>query len=235
MSRMTSQVTKTAAPSQAAGVPGAAAGQRGLVQRARGQVEAHAQRDDGQADAPVVEVSPNTRSIAHGPSSSTERDRAGEAGDREDRDPDRAREGRGALGRLRPAEVGQQRGLHGLEELQRRAGDEQRVEHDPGQRGRPRSPTVSTAALRIVCSAAGSPAPRRRSRRRRAGSGRPRPRRRAAARAACRASAHGRPRSDASGARGDPERDRGLPLRSPTATATGKQKRETDSNSTSPP
>ena len=49
----------------------AAAGERGLVERAGAQVEAHAERDDREADAPVVEASePNTMSITAGPISS---------------------------------------------------------------------------------------------------------------------------------------------------------------------
>ena len=65
-----------------------------------------------------------------------------------------------ARGRLEAREVGQQRGLDRLEELQRRARDQQHVEDDARQ-ARPRSAlvaaTVSTAAFSSVCSASWIP------------------------------------------------------------------------------
>ena len=63
-----------------------------------------------------------------------ERDGAGEAGDREHGHADRAAELVAARGRLQPREVGEQRALDRLEELQRRAGDQQRVEDEAGDR-----------------------------------------------------------------------------------------------------
>ena len=64
-----------------------------------------------------------------------ERDGAREAGDREHRDPDRAPRLLAARARLEPREVGEERALDGLEELQRRARDQQHVEHEAGHGG----------------------------------------------------------------------------------------------------
>ena len=55
--------------------------------------------------------------------------------DRQHRDADRAPELVAPGGRLEPGEVRQQRALHGLEELQRRARDEQHAEDDAGELG----------------------------------------------------------------------------------------------------
>ena len=108
-----------------------------------------------QPDAPVVVAV--AEDDVHRPrpdEQQPERHGAGEGGDGQDGDADRAGEGLVALGGLQPAEVGQQRGLDRLEELQRRARDEQRVEDDAGQRASVAvALTVSTDALSSACSA----------------------------------------------------------------------------------
>ena len=79
---------------------------------------------------------PKSASTTGGPiASSAERDGEREAGDRQHRDADRAAKLVAARRRLEAGEVRQQRGLDRLEELQRRARDQQDVEHDAGQRG----------------------------------------------------------------------------------------------------
>jgi hypothetical protein len=99
-------------------------------------VEAHADGDDRQADAAIAVLVGEDEVHRPGPEHEhEERDRPREGGHRPQRHADRARERLGAVRRAQPGQVGQERGLHGLEELQRRAADEQRVEDDARQDG----------------------------------------------------------------------------------------------------
>ena len=131
------KTTNAAAVDQPAGRRGAraVARQRGLVERAGGEVEAHPDRDEREAPAAVgervVEEDVHRPRAEH---EQPERDRAREPGDRQHRDADRARELGGALARLQPGEVREQRALDRLEELQRRPRDQQHVEHEARHR-----------------------------------------------------------------------------------------------------
>ena len=128
----------TAAASQPAGGrrTGAVARQGRLVERSRAEVEAHPDPDQGQAPAPVgVLLAEQPCPSAHGPRISR---------------PSATAPANAAIaltvvrtarancvvtgGGLEPGQVGQQRGLDRLEELQRCPRDQQHVEHDPGQR-----------------------------------------------------------------------------------------------------
>ncbi|CAA9469545.1 MAG: hypothetical protein AVDCRST_MAG13-364 [uncultured Solirubrobacteraceae bacterium] len=116
---------------------GAPPGQRRLVEGPRRQVEAHPDRDDGEAQPPEVPLGGQQQVHDQRP----EREQAQRHGGREarhgeQRHPDRAVERRPPLRRLQARQVGQQRRLHGLEELERDAGDEEGVEHDPRGRAR---------------------------------------------------------------------------------------------------
>ena len=125
------------------------------------------------------------------------------------RDADRAREGLVALGGLQPAEVGQQRGLDRLEELQRRARDEQRVEDDAGQgRGRRRADGEHRRVEQRLLGELDRRDRQRRSRRPRAASARAR-----------RRSPGRRPRSGATIAHGTTSSEASGAARMPSATA----------------
>ena len=118
-------------------------GQRGLVERARGQVQSHPDRDHGEAEAVVVEalVAEEQRHHEGTDRQQTDRDGSGEGGDGKNGHADRAAELGAALARLEPCQVGEDRGLDRLEELERRAHDQQDVEHEPGEpRGEPSAP-----------------------------------------------------------------------------------------------
>ena len=91
-------------------------------------------RDQRQPHPPVVGVQREQQ--VHRPRADrqqAQRQRAGEARDGQQRDADRPGEPLGALGRLQARQVGKQRGLHRLEQLQRRPGDQEGAEHDAGR------------------------------------------------------------------------------------------------------
>ena len=94
-------------------------------------MQPHADADRGETRAPVGVVL--SEEMAHHVGTSREqrqRDGGGEGGDRQQRHADRAREGVVTRRRLQAGQVGQERGLDRLEELQRGARDQQHLEHD---------------------------------------------------------------------------------------------------------
>ena len=113
------------------GPAGLVARERRLVQRPRDQVQPHRDRDERQAPAAVARAV--VEQDVHRPRPDREqpdRHRAREAGDRQHGDADRAPRGGAVRARLEPGEVGEERPLDGLEELQRRPRDQQDVEHE---------------------------------------------------------------------------------------------------------
>ena len=110
--------------------------QRRLVERAGGEVQAHADGDQREAEA-LVGVVVVEDVVEHERPDRQQPDRDGdrEGDDCEHGQADRARERLTSLRDLQTGQVGEQRGLDRLEELQRCARDQQHVENDAGQLG----------------------------------------------------------------------------------------------------
>jgi hypothetical protein len=107
-----------------------------LVERRRGQIQAHPDADDHQVRAlvGVLRAEGDLHQVGAG-DQHREGDQAREARDRQDRDPDRGPEVLLVALRAEPGEVGEQAGLHCLEELQRSPSDHQHVEYVAGSGG----------------------------------------------------------------------------------------------------
>ena len=228
--------------------------ERRLVERAGGQMQAHAHGDQGEAK-PLVAVVVVEEVMQHERPDREQADRDGEreGRDREHGHADRAGERGATLGDLEAGEMGKQRGLDRLEQLQRRACDQQHVEDDPWERrsGPLDAAIVSTAAFSSVCSASwmpeteiAKPLPRRIDRSLTASSipsaAGPSSAASLAAgarssRAARLANAAGTTTSDTKGAAAIPRPIADCPWLIPTAAASAKAKREADSMNTSPP
>ena len=165
-----------------------------------------------------------------------ERDGAREARDGEDRDADRAGELLAPRARLEAGEVGEQRALDRLEELQRGARDQQHVEDEAGH-GRVRRGHVDEqdggVEQRLLGDHHGQHREReapaaRQAERVRVGLAAP-------ARGGRRENAHGTTTSETNGAAAMPSATADWPSAIPTATASAKARRVIASRNTSPP
>ena len=217
-----------------------AAGEHRLVERRRGQVEAHPQRDHREADPVVVEASePNTKPITAGPISSRPSATApAKRGDREDRDPDARPKSSPPSVASSPARCGSSEVDTPWKSCSGARAIISTVKTTPASAAVAVALTISTPELRIACSASWiDGAPRPRSRRRARSVSRRRPR--AVARRARRRVPPQRPRHDEqrrSGAAAIPSATAVLPRRDPDRDRDRRSRtRDTDSISTRPP